>query len=79
MNWIDQKNVGDCWLNKDKTHLATLTKKTKTELHYTWTLLDKNAYSPFDGLMCKIKIQEARIIAPKHWYELTPLEVELWS
>jgi hypothetical protein len=75
MSWIHDLQVGDCWYNKDRDHVAILKKKTKTHLCYQWKgLREKSSYENY-GLL-KVKLEDAEKHA-KTWTRLSSLEKEL--
>lgn len=75
MHWIEQLQVGDCWYNKDRDHIAILYKKTKNYIYYEWMYIGEIG-SNFTDTRLKVKIEQA-INHAKTWTKLTSLEKEL--
>jgi hypothetical protein len=75
MSWVYDLEIGDCWYNKDRDHIAILRNKTKTHLFYVWVGLEQK--SPYEdyGLL-RVKFEDAEKHA-RSWVKLSSLEKEL--
>ena len=75
MSWVYDLQVGDCWYNEDRNHIAILKSKTKTHLCYVWKgLREKSPYEDY-GIL-KVRLEEAEKHA-RSWVKLSSLEKEL--